>query len=195
MRKPSESTGGGGETRRGFLRCLGGGALGVAVCGATLAAARRGPARRTLWQIDPAACVQCGLCATSCVLPVSAVKCVHNFAMCGYCRLCFGYFEADAPALNAGAENQMCPTGAIQRRFVEDPYHEYTIREDLCIGCGRCVKGCTDFGNGSLYLQVRHDVCVHCEECAIATVCPTQAFRRVPADDPYLRKGAAGEGT
>jgi electron transport complex protein RnfB len=148
------------------------------------------PARH-VWQIDPARCVQCGGCALNCVLNPSAVKCVHAFSMCGYCKLCFGYFQPGAPALTADAENQLCPVGAIRRRFVEDPYHEYTIDESLCVGCGKCVKGCAAFGNGSLFLQVRHDVCVNCNECSIARNCPTQAFRRVPADQPYLLKGRA----
>jgi electron transport complex protein RnfB len=141
-----------------------------------------------VWQIDPDQCVACGNCATHCVLDESAVKCVHSFPMCGYCELCTGYFEPDPIALNAGAENQLCPTGAIVRKFIEDPYFEYHIDEPLCIGCGKCVKGCTTFGNGSLYLQVMHDRCENCNECAIAVACPSRAFRRVPADRPYLLK-------
>ena len=141
-----------------------------------------------VWQIDPSKCIACGNCATYCVLDDSAVKCVHSFPMCGYCDLCTGYFRPSPIALNSGAENQLCPTGAIRRTFVEEPYFEYTIDEPLCIGCGKCVKGCNAFGNGSLYLQVRHDRCQHCNECAIAAACPSQAFRRVPADDPYLQK-------
>jgi len=78
--------------------------------------------------------------------------------------------------------------GAIQRKFVEDPYYEYTIDEALCIGCAKCVDGCNRFGNGSLYLQVRHDRCLNCNECSIARVCPSDAFRRVPASHPYLLK-------
>jgi len=147
--------------------------------------ARRG---ETVWQIDPNKCIACGNCATYCVLTPSAVKCVHAFAMCGYCKLCTGFFEPEPNALNTGAENQLCPTGAIQRSFVEDPYYEYTIDESLCIGCGKCVKGCSAFGNGSLFLQVRHDRCVNCNECAIAAACPSEAFVRVPADRPYLLK-------
>jgi Na+-translocating ferredoxin:NAD+ oxidoreductase subunit B len=135
--------------------------------------------------------VQCGRCATNCVLNPSAVKCVHAYAMCGYCKLCFGYFQPGASTLSADAENQLCPTGAIRRRFVEDPYFQYTIDEPLCIGCGKCVKGCGSFGNGSLFLQVRHDLCVNCNECSIARGCPVQAYRRVPADQPYLLKGRA----
>jgi electron transport complex protein RnfB len=126
---------------------------------------------------------------THCVLNPSAVKCVHAFDMCGYCELCFGFFQPEATALNEGAENQLCPVGAIQRRFVEEPYYEYTIDESLCIACGRCVKGCNTFGNGSLFLQVRHDRCLNCNECSIARVCPADAYRRVPADRPYLFKG------
>lgn len=141
---------------------------------------------RKVWQLDPAKCIQCGRCATHCVLTPSAVKCVHRFAMCGYCRLCFGYFQPGAAALNSGAENQMCPTGAIKRTFIEDPYYEYAVDESLCVGCARCVKGCGAFGNGSLVLQVRHDRCVNCNECSIARNCPADAFRQVPADEPGL---------
>jgi len=108
--------------------------------------------------------------------------------MCGYCELCTGYFEAEPAALNSGAENLLCPTGAIIRNKIEDPYHEYIIDEPLCIGCGKCVKGCSAFGNGSLFLQVRHDRCLNCNECSIAKSCPSGAFRRVPANQPYLLK-------
>lgn len=176
-------------TRRKFVR--------AGVLGAVLAAAggwlfsRFGKVRKTgmVWQLDPALCVQCGKCATACVLSPSAVKCVHTHSICGYCRLCFGYFQPSPKALNTGAENQLCPTGAIQRKFVEEPYYEYTIDEERCIACARCVKGCGAFGNGSLYLQIRHDRCVNCNECAIAKACPAGAFRRVPAESPYLLKG------
>ncbi len=142
-----------------------------------------------VWQIDPFKCTQCGRCQTDCVLPVSAVKCVHAYDLCGYCDLCGGYFKPDANDLSTAAENQLCPTQAIKRRFVEEPYYEYIIDEDLCIGCGKCVKGCTSFGNGSLILQIRHDICVNCNECAIARVCPSDAISRIPVDEPYIIKG------
>jgi len=141
-----------------------------------------------VWQIDPWKCTQCGRCATECVLSPSAVKCVHDFAMCGYCKLCFGFFQTNPISLDTGAENQMCPTGAIKREFIEDPYHEYKIDEDLCIGCGKCVEGCNQFGNGALYLQLRHDRCLNCNECAAAVACPADAFIRLPADRPYVIK-------
>lgn len=144
--------------------------------------------KRTVWQIDPNKCVQCGKCALECVISPSASKCVHAHAMCGYCKLCLGFFMPTPNELNEGAENQQCPTGAIKRTYVEDPYYEYVIDEKLCIGCAVCVKGCTAFGNGSLFMQIRHDRCINCNECAIAKSCPAQAISRVPADKPYLLK-------
>lgn len=149
-------------------------------------AAGRDQVQRTVWQLDPGKCIQCGRCATHCVLQPSAVKCVHAYAMCGYCKLCTGFFDPQPDALTTAAENQLCPVGAIRRNFVEDPYYEYTIDQDLCIGCGKCVAGCAQFGNGSLQLQILHDRCTHCNECSIAVACPSGAFRRVPATSPYL---------
>ncbi len=143
----------------------------------------------TVWQIDPDVCIQCEKCSTNCVLPQSAVKCFHSYSMCGYCDLCSGYLQPGASSRDTGAENQLCPTGAIQRTFIEDPYFQYSIDKELCIGCGKCVKGCGAFGNGSLYLQVSHDICVNCNDCSIAQACPSRAFRRVPASSPYILRG------
>ena len=176
-------------TRRRFLRkgvwgaCLAG--LGGAAC------FLGGKSRKTdtVWQIDPEKCVACDNCALYCVLEESAVKCVHAYAVCGYCKICFGFFGPEPFDITEAAENQLCPTGAIERTFIEDPYYEHTINESLCIGCGKCVKGCNTFGNGSLFLQVRHDRCLNCNECSIAVACPSDAFKRVPADKPYLLKG------
>ena len=156
-----------------------------AIGGFLLAKSRK---RDWVWQIDPYTCVACGNCATHCVLEESAVKCTHAYAVCGYCRICFGFFGPEPANIDTGAENQLCPTGAIARTFIEDPYYEYSIDEKLCNGCGKCVKGCNAFGNGSLFLQVRHDRCKNCNECSIAAACPSGAFRRVPADKPYLLK-------
>jgi Na+-translocating ferredoxin:NAD+ oxidoreductase subunit B len=180
------------QTRRAVLGdgVRGAGLLGIGALTGFLAG--RESQAETVWQLNPDLCVQCGLCATECVLETSAVKCVHSYDVCGYCELCTGYFEPEPAALNEGAENQLCPTGAILRTFVEEPYYEYSIDEKLCVGCAKCVKGCNTFGNGSLYLQVRHDRCVNCNECAIAAVCPAQAFRRVPASQPYLLRGKGG---
>ncbi len=180
-------------TRR---KVLGGVIRGVCAAGAGgllgMVATSRAERGRTemVWQLDPYKCIQCGNCAINCVLTPSAVKIAHAFAMCGYCQLCTGYFNPDPAALDTGAENQLCPTGAIQRSHVhpDDPYYEYTIDQELCIGCGKCVKGCNAFGNGSLFLQVMHDRCLNCNECSIGEKCPAQAYSRVPADRPYLLK-------
>jgi len=175
--------------RRDFLRA----GLRVSATAALSAAAGALTLRRaggsTVWQIDPKVCVQCERCSTHCVLSPSAVKCVHAYDLCGYCRLCGGYHRPDAQAQDTAAESQLCPTGAIRRTFIEEPFYEYTIDEPLCIGCGRCAKGCGAFGNSSLFLQVRRDRCLNCNQCSIAEVCPSQAFRRVSASQPYLLKG------
>ena len=181
-------------SRRQFLNGVGRGVSLLAVGGVVGALTPRWGKDRLVWQIDPFKCNRCGRCETECVLSPSVVKCVHDFPMCGYCRLCFGFFKTSPIELDTGAENQMCPTGAIGRAFVEDPYFQYVIDEDLCIGCGKCVKGCNTFGNGSLYLQVRHDRCLNCNECRIATACPADAFIRLPADEPYVVKYDGPEG-
>lgn len=176
--------------RRKFLQTMG-----TVVAGGTILAVSGGLLRKAknqestlLWQIDPDKCTQCGRCETHCVLPISAVKCIHANKVCGYCDLCGGYYRSNVKDLNTAAENMMCPTGAIQRKFVEDPYFEYTIDESLCNGCGKCVKGCSSFGNGSLYLQVKRELCKDCNECKIATVCPSGAIARVPYEKAYQLK-------
>jgi electron transport complex protein RnfB len=180
-------------TRRDVLRRGLRGACAVGLTGTVGALAATGRSgEKLVWQLDPLKCNQCGKCATNCVLEISAVRCVHAFAMCGYCDLCTGYFNPGAANLNTGGENQLCPTGALKRSFIEDPYYQYTIDEELCVGCAKCVKGCGSFGNGSLFLQVRHDRCLNCNDCSIAAACPTQAFRRVPASRPYLLKQVKG---
>jgi electron transport complex protein RnfB len=178
----------GGVSRRHFLKGSFRGACLAGFGGIAALLAGRIKKKNTVWQIDPYTCVACGNCATYCVLEESAVKCTHAFEICGYCRICFGFFGPEPFDITEGAENQLCPTGAIKRKFVEDPYYEYTIDLSLCNGCGKCVKGCNTFGNGSLFLQVRHDRCLNCNECSIAAACSSGAFKRVPADKPYLLK-------
>lgn len=176
--------------RRGFLRRAGHGFFAALLASGAGWLLLKGRRNKTLWQIDPYLCVACGKCATNCVLTESAVKCTHAYARCGYCRICFGFFGPQPIEISEAAENQLCPTGAIRRNFVEEPYYEYTIDEELCNGCGKCVEGCNTFGNGSLFLQVNHDRCLGCNECAIAVACPSGAFKRVPAERPYLLKEA-----
>lgn len=176
--------------RRGFLCAAARGAVAAAaVAAAAKLSIGKDRGDNLCWQLDPNKCVQCGNCQTHCVLAESAVKCVHAYALCGYCDLCSGYYRQGALVLDTAAENQLCPAGAIKRKFIEEPYFEYTIDESLCIGCGKCAKTCAAFGNGSLHLQVRHDRCMNCNECAIAQACPAEAFERVPLNEPYRIKG------
>lgn len=170
--------------------------VGMVAAGTTAGylAGRQGGATETRWQIDPDKCIGCKNCATYCVLDESAVKCVQCYDMCGYCDICTGYLDPEYAGVDTAAENQLCPTGAIIRTLIEEKagqrFYEYTIDVPKCIGCGICVKGCA-LMNGSLYLQVMQDRCVNCNECAIAMACPSEAFRRVPRETPYLLKSQA----
>jgi electron transport complex protein RnfB len=108
--------------------------------------------------------------------------------MCGYCDLCTGFFDPQPFARDTGAENQLCPTDAIVRRFIEPPYFEHIIDHELCVGCGKCVDGCFTLGNGSLFLQISRKECLHCNQCSIAQHCPTQAIEQIPAEQAYILK-------
>ncbi len=178
--------------RRSFINKSARLTLGLSLAGVGTLAAVNSGREKHVWQIDPFKCTQCGRCATDCVLAPSAVKCVHAYDLCGYCDLCGGYFKPGVTDLQTGAEKQLCPAAAIERRFIEEPYFEYIINEELCFGCGKCVKGCSSFGNGSFHLQIRHNICVNCNECSIARVCPSDAISRVPASKPYMIKGDFG---
>jgi electron transport complex protein RnfB len=167
--------------RRDFMR----GAAALAFTGAAWSAVGE-KSDEMLWQLDPNKCTQCGRCATHCTLNPSSVKCLNQFDICGYCDLCFGYLQPGSRNRDTGAENQLCPTAAIKRDYIEAPYYEYIIEEDKCIGCAKCVNACLVFGNASFYLQNRQDLCINCNECSIAKSCPSDAWSRVPLSEPYM---------
>jgi electron transport complex protein RnfB len=176
------------KTRREFVKTAGRMIIAAPLIAIPVALAKKTSVKGYVWQIDPFKCTTCGQCKTNCVLTPSASKAAHAYPMCGYCDLCGGYLRQGTKNINTGAESQLCPTGAIKRKFIEEPYFEYTIDEALCDGCAKCVKGCVDFGNGSLYMQIRHNLCVNCNECSIARTCPSKAVIRVPANEAYLLK-------
>lgn len=176
-------------SRKEFFTRIAQGTVAVAAGGIGYLAAEHAKADNEVWQIDPELCTQCGRCADYCVKPVSAVKCFHAHDVCGYCDLCGGYLKPESKVIGTAAENQLCPTGAIIRAFVEEPYYEYTIKKDLCIGCAKCVKGCGAFGNGSLYLQIDRKDCKDCNICKIATVCPPGAIKKIDAKKAYKFRG------
>ncbi len=135
------------KTRREFLRSGTRLSLALALGGLGGIAALHASAEKWVWQIDPFKCNQCGRCADECVLSPSAVKCVHAFNICGYCDLCGGYFKPGSNALTSAvartsALSCLCPRPGI---LSEEPFFEYRINEDLCIGCAKCVKGCSSF--------------------------------------------------
>ena len=177
------------QNRRDFIQSSSRFALALSIGGLGGLVFKNAKAGEYVWQIDPFKCMQCGRCADECVLTPSAVKCFHAFQLCGYCDLCGGYLKPGSIEMNTAAENQLCPTAAIKGSFVEEPFFEYSIDEDLCIGCAKCVEGCTSFGNGSLHLQINQDLCVNCNQCSIATKCPSDAIARVPNNEPYKVKG------
>jgi len=138
-------------------------------------------------------------CSSECVLKRSAVKVVNDFSRCGYCKVCPGYHDVNSPLEDdpddprpaADRENapsdgvpkgRVCPYDALRRKFVgtwsnDNPnrmYFEYVIDEAKCTGCGKCVVQCRkpSQGNGSLRLEVRHNLCVSCNQCGIAKACP-----------------------
>lgn len=176
------------ETRRSFVMTAGRLIVAAPVLALPLILSRKTDAKGHVWQIDPYKCTSCELCRTNCVMTPSAVKCTNALPMCGYCDFCPGFLRQGAKTYDTAAENQLCPTGAIVRRYVEEPYFEYTIDESLCDGCSKCVRACAAFGNGSLYLQIMHNICVNCNQCRIARFCPSNAIVRVPAETPYIRK-------
>ena len=100
-------------TRRDFISSAVRGA-GLLAAGGVVGAVAAQSHGTTVWQIDPLKCTQCGKCATDCVLNPSAVRCLNVFPVCGYCKLCTGYFEAqpDPAAAKAFAE-KMHPLGRL----------------------------------------------------------------------------------
>jgi len=152
------------------------------------------------WAIDISRCVNsklgavgvkvCEACATDCVLPLSAVRAVNYFAKCGRCYICPAYFKITSAVGPDGLPTEkVCPRDAIKRDPIgwvdpDDPannFYEYTIDETLCNGCGRCVMECKEpAGLSSIVLEVRHDVCLDCNRCSIASACPEEAYERSP---------------
>jgi electron transport complex protein RnfB len=151
------------------------------------------------WQLDPSRCINsaegdfsgvCELCANQCVLGLSAVRAVNDYAACGRCYICPGYFDVQSAVGPDGLPSRkLCPRDAIKRTPIgefdpRDPansYYEYVIDETRCNGCGRCVLGCKmPAGLGSIKLEVRRNLCVDCNWCSIALACPPSAYGRQP---------------
>ncbi|TWU28385.1 4Fe-4S binding protein [Bythopirellula polymerisocia] len=185
--------------RRQFLQRTGRTTCAVALGGTGIVLGRRA-CSEDAWAIVPNKCVNirlgvtgseqvCDVCATDCVLPLSAVRAVNDHAECGRCCICPAYYDVRGPMGPDGLPaKKLCPRDAIVRTPIGevDPYdplnnfYEYTIDESKCNGCGRCVMECKDpAGLGSIRLEVRYDLCVCCNQCSIAQHCPEEAYCRI----------------
>jgi len=186
-------------TRRQFFLGLGR-LIGVAALAGVAARVLRGgnpesefiqPPHRYGWQINPDACIQCDLCEKTCVRRPSAVKVVNDQKKCSNCVACYGHLcDLKTPSgLIASTDKLVCPHQALQRTHFSgglDGAYLYTIDADRCTGCAKCARECNIHGSKSMFLIIRPDLCLGCNECAIARVCPGKAIERVPlypADD------------
>ena len=191
-------------TRRDVLRHAARG-TGLLVMGGAAVYLTRKAGADGVWQIDPTKCINirlgatgvkfCDKCATDCVLPLSAVRAVNEYSKCGRCCICPGYYDVTSETGPDGLPTmKLCPRDAITREPIgeidpDDPlnnFYEYTVDEALCNGCGKCVMACKEpAGLGSLRLEVRHDLCVDCNRCDIAMVCPEDALARDKHDPTW----------
>ena len=173
------------------------GASVLAIGGTALYLTRRAGAAGA-WVIDPGKCINirlgdngvpaCEMCATTCVLPLSAVRAVNDYATCGRCCICPAFFDVTSEVGPDGLPSKrLCPYDAIARKPIgevdpSDPlnnFYEYVIDETRCNGCGKCVMGCKEpAGLGSIRLEIRYNLCVSCNRCSIAQVCPKDAIAR-----------------
>lgn len=187
------------STRRQFLKGCARYCGAAAVAGAAGGLVWKRAEADKVWQIDPDVCEICrdnldrdgwAKCATECVLKRSAVRAVNDYSICGYCLICPAYHDVNSDPDDFGVPTgKVCPQDAIIRKPVGmvdpmDPannFFEYSIDETKCNGCGICVENCKPpMGNASLRLEVRHNLCLDCNECSIAQACPYEAFARKP---------------
>jgi len=183
------------KPRREFLGNIARGATLVGLCG-TGAFLVKKTNEVYAWQLDTAKCVNsrlgatgvdvCELCASECVVDLSAVRAVNEYSKCGRCYICPAYFDITSAVDEDGLPSQkLCPRDAIERKAIgwvdpDDPannFYEYIIDEKKCNGCGRCVMGCKEpAGLGSIKLEVRYEFCLDCNRCSIAIACPDEAY-------------------
>lgn len=183
------------SSRRNYLR-RGGQLLGAALLGGAAWRAFSPPSdeadfiaqgRRFAWQIDPDKCTSCGVCETACVRKPSAVKALNDPKKCSNCVVCYGHItetHIDSDKIDSEG-NRVCPVNAVTRINFSggvDGMFLYAQDPKLCIACGLCVKRCNNHGTESMFLAIRPDLCLSCNECAIAIACPHDAIERIPRE-------------
>lgn len=127
------------------------------------------------WYIDVKECIGCGDCATECIKSQSAVRAVLDSVLCPGLDKCRAYYRSTSAKFGETVANQNCPTGALIREKDGSNYF-YRIDENLCIGCGKCFRGCKKC-EGAINLEVKDEFCVNCNECKIEVSCPANAFK------------------
>jgi len=143
--------------------------------------------RRFAWQVDPEKCLYCGLCETACVRNPSAVKAVNDQKKCSNCVVCYGHItnsKIDSDKIDSEGE-RVCPHDAVVRENFSggvDGMFLYSNDPGKCVGCAKCVKRCNEHGTKSMFLVIRPDLCLGCNECAIADACPHDAIERIPRE-------------
>ena len=150
-------------------------------------------ARRFAWQIDPGKCRYCGICETACVRKPSAVKALNDQKKCSNCVVCYGHIsnsKIESEKIDSDGE-RICPHDAVRRKNFcggLDGMFLYSQDHAGCTACGRCVKACNEHGTKSMFLVIRPDICLGCNECAIAVACPYDAIERIPREpvDDFL---------
>ncbi|VGO14476.1 hypothetical protein PDESU_03038 [Pontiella desulfatans] len=187
--------------RRNHLRIVGQ-LLGISVLGGAAARIFSPPSedaefvaqgRRFAWQIIPGKCRHCGICETACVRKPSAVKALNDPKKCSNCVVCYGHItdtHIDSNKIDSEGD-RVCPVNAVTRINFSggaDGMFLYAQDPKRCIGCGKCVKRCNHHGTESMFLAIRPDLCLGCNECAIALACPHDAIERIPREtvDDYL---------
>lgn len=185
--------------RRGFIR-FGGQLIGASALGGSAWRLFTGmdpdaefsqPKGPYVWRINPDKCNFCGLCESACVRMPSAVKAVNDQTKCSYCVACYGHL-ADLTISSDKIQDagmRVCPYDAVTRKELtggKNGYHVYSINESKCTACGKCTKRCNELGTKSMFLLIRPDLCIGCNRCNIAAVCPQNAIERAhsyPEDD------------
>ncbi len=202
------------SNRRNFLISAGRAAFVLAMGGMTyrvvssqLGDKEPGPHTRHAWAIDMTKCTACGKCKTLCVRKPSAVKAVNDQKKCSFCVVCYGHITNKyIPSDQIMSEGKrVCPVDAVIRKEYsggKDGYFIYTIDDNKCDACCKCVEYCSKKGTKSMFLIIRPDLCLNCNSCNIAINCPEKAVDKVfigpedeykglweiEKDDPSLKK-------